>query len=66
MMGFLNGLIRFPDDGLVRPDEFVNRLPHGSDDTATFRGTVADEQAACENATVYLSWLDESHIDVGV
>ena len=63
MMGFLNGLdFASPDDGLVRPDEFVNRLAlMAPDDTATFRGTVADEVGQpIENATVYLSWLDEA------
>ena len=63
MMGFLNGLdFASPDDGLVRPDEFVNRLAlMAPDDTATFRGTVADEAGQpIENATVYLSWLDEA------
>ena len=63
MMGFLNGLdFASPNDGLVRPDEFVNRLAlMAPDDTATFRGTVADEaRQPIENATVYLSWLDEA------
>ena len=63
MMGFLNGLdFASPDDGLVRPDEFVNRLAlMAPDDTATFRGTVVDEAGQpVENATVYLSWLDEA------
>ena len=63
MMGFLNGLdFASPDDGLVRPDEFVNRLAlMAPDDTATFRGTVADEAGQpIENATVYLSWLNEA------
>jgi len=63
MMGFLNGLdFASPNDGLVRPDEFVNRLAlMAPDDTATFRGTVADEaRQPSENATVYLSWLDEA------
>ena len=63
MMGFLNGLdFASPDDGLVRPDEFVNRLAlMAPDNTATFRGTVADEAGQpIENATVYLSWLDEA------
>ena len=63
MMGFLNGLdFASPNDGLVRPDEFVNRLAlMAPDDTATFRGTVADEAGQpIENATVYLSWLDEA------
>tara|TARA_A100001234_G_scaffold103399_1_gene91030 strand:+ start:301 stop:1182 length:882 start_codon:yes stop_codon:yes gene_type:complete len=63
MMGFLNGLdFASPDDGLVRPDEFVNRLAlMAPDDTATFRGTVADEAGQpIENATVYLSWLDDA------
>ena len=57
MMGFLNGLdFASPDDGLVRPDEFVNRLAlMAPDDTATFRGTVVDEAGQpVENATVYL------------
>ena len=63
MMGFLNGLdYASPDDGLVRPDEFVYRLAlTAPDDTATFRGTVVDEGGQpLENATVYLSWLDDA------
>ena len=63
MMGFLNGLdFASPNDGLVRPAEFVNRLAlMAPDDTATFRGTVADEAGQpIENATVYLSWLDDA------
>lgn len=63
MMGFLNGLdYASPDDGLVRPDEFVYRLAlTAPDDTATFRGTVVDEGGQpIENATVYLSWLDDA------
>lgn len=62
MMGFLNGLdYASPDDGLVRPDEFVYRLAlTAPDDTATFTGTVFDEAGQpVENATVYLSWMDE-------
>ncbi len=63
MMGFLNGLdYASPDDGLVRPDEFVYRLAlTAPDDTATFTGTVFDEAGQpVENATVYLSWMDEA------
>ena len=63
MMGFLNGLdYASPDDGLVRPDEFVYRLGlTAPDDTATFTGTVSDETGRpMENATVFLSWLDET------
>lgn len=63
MMGFLNGLdYASPNDGLVRPDEFVYRLAlTAPDDTATFRGTVVDDNGQpIENATVYLSWLDEA------
>ena len=63
LMGFLNGLdYASPNDGLVRPDEFVYRLAlTAPDDTATFRGTVVDENGQpLENATVYLSWLDEA------
>ena len=62
MMGFLNGLdYASPNDGLVRPDEFVYRLAlTAPDDTATFTGTVVDEAGKpMVNATVYLSWLDE-------
>ncbi len=68
MMGFLNGLdYASPDDGLVRPDEFVYRLAlTAPDDTATFTGTVLDEAGRpMENATVYLSWLDDA-IDMWV
>jgi hypothetical protein len=63
MMGFLNGLdYASPNDGLVRPDEFVYRLAlTAPDDTATFSGTVVDEVGQpIENATVYLSWLDDA------
>ena len=63
MMGFLNGLdYASPNDGLVRPDEFVYRLAlTAPDDTATFTGTVVDEAGnPMVNATVYLSWLDEA------
>ena len=63
LMGFLNGLdYASPNDGLVRPDEFVYRLAlTAPDDTATFRGTVVDETGQPhENATVYLSWLDDA------
>ena len=63
MLGFLNGLdYASPDDGLVRPDEFVYRLAlTAPDDTATFTGTVVDEAGQpMVNATVYLSWLDDA------
>jgi hypothetical protein len=63
MMGFLNGLdYASPNDGLVRPDEFVYRLAlTAPDDTATFTGTVVDEAGKpMVNATVYLSWLDDA------
>ena len=63
MMGFLNGLdYASPNDGLVRPDEFVYRLAlTAPDDTATFSGTVVDEAGQpIENATVYVSWLDDT------
>lgn len=61
MLGFLNGLdYASPDDGLVRPDEFVYRLAQTApEETATFRGTVFDhEGAGLANATVYISWLN--------
>ena len=63
MLGFLNGLdYASPDDGLVRPDEFVYRLAlTAPDDTAPFTGTVVDEAGQpMVNATVYLSWLDDA------
>ena len=63
MLGFLNGLdYASPDDGLVRPDEFVYRLAlTAPDDTATFTGTVVDEAGQpMVNATGYLSWLDDA------
>ena len=63
MLGFLNGLdYASPEEGLVRPDEFVYRLAlTAPDDTATFRGTVVDDAGqAMVNATLYLSWLDEA------
>lgn len=63
MLGFLNGLdYASPNDGLVRPDEFVYRLAQTApDDTATFRGTVTHANGEpAVNATVYVSWLDEA------
>lgn len=63
MLGFLNGLdYASPDDGLVRPDEFVYRLAlTAPDDTATFTGSVVDAQGnPMVNATVYLSWLEDA------
>ena len=63
MMGCHNGLdYASPNDGLVRPDEFVYRLAlTAPDDTATFTGTVVDEAGKpMVNATVYLSWLDDA------
>lgn len=63
MLGFLNGLdYASPDDGLVRPDEFVYRLAlTAPDDTATFTGSVVDARGnPVVNATVYLSWLEEA------
>ena len=62
MLGFLNGLdYASPDDGLVRPDEFVYRLAlTAPDDTATFTGSVVDTRGnPMVNATVYLSWLED-------
>ena len=67
LLGFLNGLdYASPEDGLVRPDEFVYRLAlTAPDDTATFRGSVVDDEGQpMVNATVYLSWLDDA-TDVG-
>ena len=63
LLGFLNGLdYASPEDGLVRPDEFVFRLAlTAPDDTATFRGSVVDDEGQpMVNATVYLSWLDDA------
>ena len=63
LLGFLNGLdYASPEDGLVRPDEFVYRLAlTAPDDTATFRGSVVDDAGQpMVNATVYLSWLDDA------
>ena len=63
MLGFLNGLdYASPDDGLVRPDEFVYRLAlTAPDDTATFTGSVVDAGGnPMVNATVYLSWLEDA------
>ena len=63
LLGFLNGLdYASPNDGLVRPDEFVYRLAQTAPDgTATFRGTVvAEEGQPLVNATVYVSWLNET------
>ena len=63
LLGFLNGLdYASPEEGLVRPDEFVYRLAlTAPDDTATFRGSVVDDEGKpMVNATVYLSWLDDA------
>ena len=63
LLGFLNGLdYASPEEGLVRPDEFVYRLAlTAPDDTATFRGSVVDDVGQpMVNATVYLSWLDDA------
>ena len=63
LLGFLNGLdYAAPEEGLVRPDEFVYRLAlTAPDDTATFRGSVVDDEGQpMVNATVYLSWLDDA------
>ena len=63
LLGFLNGLdYASPEDGLVRPDEFVYRLAlTAPDDTATFRGSVVDDEGQpMVNAPVYLSWLDDA------
>ena len=63
LLGFLNGLdYASPEEGLVRPDEFVYRLAlTAPDDTATFRGSVVDDAGQpMVNATVYLSWLDDA------
>ena len=63
LLGFLNGLdYASPEEGLVRPDEFVYRLAlTAPDDTATFRGSVVDHEGQpMVNATVYLSWLDDA------
>ena len=63
LLGFLNGLdYASPEEGLVRPDEFVYRLAlTAPDDTATFRGSVLDDEGQpMVNATVYLSWLDDA------
>ena len=62
MLGFLNGLdYASPNDGLVRPDEFVYRHAlTAPDDTATLTGSVVDDRGnPMVNATVYLSWLEE-------
>lgn len=63
LLGFLNGMdFASPNDGLVRPDEFVYRLAlTAPDGTATFRGGVMDDAGSpLTNATVYLSWLDQA------
>ena len=63
MLGFFNGLdYASPNDGLVRPDEFVYRLAlTAPDDTATFTGSILDDRGnPVVNATVYLSWLEDA------
>ena len=62
LLGFLNGAdYASPNSGLVRPDEFVYRLSlTAPDETATFRGTVTDDNGRpIENATLYISWDDD-------
>ncbi|MCH1540172.1 MAG: carboxypeptidase-like regulatory domain-containing protein [Candidatus Poseidonia sp.] len=63
MFGFLNGLdYASPDEGLIRPDEFVYRLAQSAPpETATFRGTVLDAAGDGEaNITAYISWFNGS------
>ena len=60
LLGFLNGMdYATPDDGIIRPDEFVYRLAKTAPvETATFQGTVYDEGSVpLEGAVVYVSWL---------
>ena len=62
LLGFLNGVdYAAPEDGLIRPDEFVYRLAQTAPvETATFRGTVFDHEGSpLEDAVVYVSWLDQ-------
>ena len=62
LLGFLNGVdYATPEDGLVRPDEFVYRLAQTApDNTATFRGTVADESGqGLADASVIVQWFDD-------
>lgn len=59
LLGFANGLdFASPEEGVVRPDEFVYAMSRAApEDTAIFRGSVVDEQGdGLENVTVYVQW----------
>ena len=61
MLGFANGLdFASPEQGLVRPDEFVYALTAAApEDSAIFRGTVVDAAGEpMEGVLLHLSWED--------
>ena len=60
--GFLNGLDwALPDQGLIRPDEFVYKMAQSApNDSAVFQGVIYDDLGnELNNATVYVSWEDD-------
>lgn len=59
LMGFINGLdFASPEQGVVRPDEFVYAMARAApEDTAVFRGTVEDHRGVgLEGVTVFVQW----------
>lgn len=59
LLGFANGLdFASPEQGVVRPDEFVYAMSRAApEDTAIFRGSVVDEGGeGLENVTIYVQW----------
>ena len=63
LLGFLNGLdYASAQSGLVRPDEFIYSMSRSApDDSATFRGTIYDDNGQELNGTVvYVSWLEDN------
>ena len=61
MLGFANGLdFASPEQGLVRPDEFVYALTAAApEDSAIFRGTVVDAAGEpMEGVLLHVSWED--------
>jgi len=59
LLGFVNGLdFASPEQGVVRPDEFVYAMSRAApEDTAIFRGTVDDHRGmGLEDVTVIVQW----------
>jgi hypothetical protein len=63
LLGLINGLdYTMSESGLVRPDEFVNKMAQSApDDSATFNGHVYDHEGdGLNNSTVYVQWLENN------